>query len=171
VIGIPRPDGWFDYVRQRFLSGAMPANKWKQHIQECARVCASGGWIEIIESNGQIVGGGPACQQYNTWFAEGFKARGIDMDMALSLDELMREAGIVNVTKHTFNAPVGPWGGKAGELFFEDLRLVNGSLQPLFTNVLGVPKEEVERNGALMLEEFKSYQAYGVMHVYLGQKQ
>jgi hypothetical protein len=40
----------------------------------------------------------------------------------------------------------------------------------LFTSVFGVSKEEVERNTALMTEEFKSHQAYIEIYVYLGQK-
>jgi hypothetical protein len=171
MIGISKPDGWFDYVRQRFLVGGIPADKWKQHIQECARICTSGGWIEIIESDTQILNGGPACQQYNTWTARGFKTRGIDVNMAQNLDELMREVGIINVTKQIVNVPIGPWGGKAGELFAEDFKRISNALQPLVTSALGVPKEEVERNGALLVEEFESYQAYSPIYVYLGQKQ
>jgi hypothetical protein len=149
----------------------MPTDKWRQHIQECVRVCTSGGWVEIIEPNGQIMGGGPACQRFNTWSAEGLKARGIDLNLMHHLDELMREAGLINVTRQTVRAPIGPWGGKAGELFFEDFRLLNGSLQPSFTNTLGVPKEEVEENGALLVEEYRSCQTYMDIYVYLGQKQ
>jgi SAM-dependent methyltransferase len=169
--GIPKPDNWFDYVRHRFLVGAMPADKWKPYIQECARVCASGGWVEIVESDAQIVSGGPACQQFNAWSAQGAKLRGIDINMVHHLDELMREVGLINVTKQTFTAPIGPWGGRAGELFAEDSRLLNSSLQPAITSVFKVPKEEVEMNCTLMVEEFKTYQAYTTIHVYLGQKQ
>jgi hypothetical protein len=171
MIGIPKPDNYFDYVRHRFLIGAIPAAKWKQYIQECARVCASGGWVEIIETDGRIVNGGPACQQSSTWTAQGFKTLGIDADLMQNLDELMNEAGLTNVTKQTFTAPYGSWGGKAGELFAKDFRLGTNSLQPLFTKALGVPKEEVERNCALAMEELESHQAYMNIYVYLGQKQ
>jgi ubiquinone/menaquinone biosynthesis C-methylase UbiE len=171
MIGIPRPDNYFDYVRQRFLTGAIPTNKWMQHVRECTRVCSSGGWVELIEITGQIVDGGPACQQFNTWTDKGFKTRGIDPSMAQNLDELMREAGLIDVTKQIFAAPFGPWGGKVGELFAEDYKLANSSLQPFITSVFNVPKEEVERNGELMMEEFKSHQAYLNIYVYLGRKQ
>jgi hypothetical protein len=170
VIGIPKPDNLFDYIHHRFLIGAIPTDKWKQHIQECARVCASDGWVEIVEPNAQLFGGGPACQQFDAWFIKGFKARGIDVNIVQDLDKLMREAGLINVTKQIVTVPVGPWGGKAGEFFAEDFRLLNLSLQPLFTNALGVPKEDVEKNGALMIEEFKSCQVYIHMYIYLGQK-
>jgi hypothetical protein len=171
VIGIPRPDNYFDHVRQRLLVGAIPANKWKQHIQECARVCASGGWVEIVETDCQILDGGQACRNFSTWFTEGLKTRGVDLNMVQNLDELMREVGLINVTKQTFVGPFGSWGGRAGELFAEDFRLASSSLQPLFTNALGVPKEEAERNGTLGMEEFKSHKAYLNIYVYLGQKQ
>jgi SAM-dependent methyltransferase len=169
--GIPKPDNYFDYVHQRLLVGAIPAAKWKQHIQECARVCAPGGWVEIVESNGQSVNGGPACQQLNTWLAEASKKYGIDGNIVQDLDKFMREAGLTNVTKQTFTAPFGSWGGKAGELFAENAKMGCSAIQPLVTGALGVPKEEVEKMSALMLEEFESHQAYSHIYVYLGQKQ
>jgi hypothetical protein len=171
VIGIPRPDRWFDYVRQRFLTSAIPADKWLEHIQECVRVCASDGWVEFVETNGQIAGGGPACQNFNAWTTEGFKARGIDINLIKNLDKLMREAGLINVTKQTLTSLLGSKGGRAGELFSKDFRLLNNALQPAITRVFNVPKEDVERNATLMAEEFESYQAYSSAHVYLGQKQ
>jgi ubiquinone/menaquinone biosynthesis C-methylase UbiE len=169
--GIRKPDNYFDYVHHRFLVGAIPANQWKQYIQECVRVCASDGWVEIVETDIQIVDGGSACQQLNTWLIKGGNTRGIDIDMVQHLDELMHEAGLNNVTKQTFTAPIGPWGGKVGKLFAEDYRLVSSSIQPFVTNALHVPKEDVEKNCALMLEEFESHQAYANIYVYLGQKQ
>jgi hypothetical protein len=145
VLGIPKPNNYFDDVRQRFLAGAIPADKWKQHIQECTRVCTSGGWVEIIEANAQIADGGPACQQFNIWTTEGTKLRGIDLNMAQNLEGLMREAGLVNVTRQIFTAPFGSWGGRAGELFAEDYRLASSSIQPLVTSVFNISKEEVEK--------------------------
>jgi hypothetical protein len=152
------------------LVGAIPADKWKQYIRECARICSSDGWVEIVDTNSQIIDGGSACQQLNTWLIEGGNARGIDVNMVQNLDKLMRKAGLINVTKQVFVAPIGPWGGRVGELFSEDFRLISGAIQPLVTSALGVPKEEVERNCALMLEEFKSHQAYAHIYVYTGQK-
>jgi hypothetical protein len=83
----------------------------------------------------------------------------------------MREADLVNVTKQTFVAPIGPWGGKAGGLFAENSRAVSSAIQPLVTSVFNVSKEEVERNCTLALEEFKTHHAYIDIYVYLGQKQ
>jgi hypothetical protein len=38
VMGIPRPDSWFDYVHQRLPVGAIPKDDWQNHINECARI-------------------------------------------------------------------------------------------------------------------------------------
>jgi hypothetical protein len=171
MIGIPCPDCWFDYVRQRLLIAAVPEDKWKQHIQECVRICASGGWVEIIEMDGQIIDGGPACQQFNTWTTGMFESHGVDVNIALNLDELMHEAGLINITKQIFIAPFGFWGGRVGELFAEDYRLGSSSIQPVVAKVFDVSEEEIERNCTLMMEEFESHQAYMYVHVYLGQKQ
>jgi hypothetical protein len=169
--GIPKPDNYFDYVYQRLMVTAIPADKWEQHIQECVRVCASGGWVEIAETNGLIVDGGSACQQFNTWFTEGHKMRGIDVNKVQNLEELLRKAGLANVTKQTVTVPIGLWGKKVGVLFVENHKRATGHFQPLFTNALGVPKEEVENNCALVLKELESHQAYAKAYVYLGQKQ
>jgi hypothetical protein len=82
----------------------MPVGKWKQYIQECTRICAPGGWVEIVETNFQIVNGGPACQQLNTWSTQGAKLGGVDLNMGQNLDGFMHEAGLINVTKQTFTA-------------------------------------------------------------------
>jgi hypothetical protein len=145
VIGIPRPDGWFDYIYQRYLVGAIPKDKWKQHIQECVRVCGSDDWVEFVEMDGQVLNGGPASQKFSTWTIEGVKARGIDLNMVQDLEGLMRETGPNKITKQIFTMPIGPWGGKASELFSNGLKLASSSLQPLITAVLCVPKEEVEK--------------------------
>ena len=51
-------------------------------------------------------------------------ALGLDTTSAVyeSLDELLRDAGLVQVTRHEFTLPIGRWGGKVGELTAADVR-------------------------------------------------
>jgi hypothetical protein len=169
-IGIPKPDNWFDYVHQRLLVSAIPKDDWQNHINECVRICAPGGWVEFVESTCVFKDGGPGAQQYNTWLIQGFATRGIDMTMADRLDVLMREAGLVNVTKQSYVIPFGDWGKQVGQLFAEDHRLLIESLEPLFIDILSIPREQVEATLALIPEEFKHTQIYITLYVYLGQK-
>jgi hypothetical protein len=139
-----------------------------------SRMCSHmrpGGWIEIVETDAIIIDSGEAYQQILAWLNEGFKKRGIDIDIVNHLDELMREAGLTNVTKQTFVGPIDVWGGKAGELLNQDFKLLAGSFEPLVTNVVGVSKEEYKRVVALWEEEAKSCKPYINIHIYLGQKQ
>jgi hypothetical protein len=115
--------------------------------------------------------GGPSTQQYSKWLEEGLKARGIDIFVVEKLDVLMREAGFTNVTKQTYILPIGNWGGRVGQLLAEDVRLGTESLEPLYTDILGIPREEVESTIASALEEFKSFRTYIQLYVHLGQKQ
>jgi hypothetical protein len=169
-IGILKPDNWFDYVHQRFLVAAIPKNKWQSHINECARICAPRGWVEFVESDGILFDGGPGMQQFNTWIIQGLATRNIDMTMADQLGVLMHKAGLVNVTMQTYVVPFGDWGKQAGRLFAENYRMIINSLEPLFIDVLCIPREQFKDTLNLVLEELKHGRAYMKLQVYFGQK-
>jgi SAM-dependent methyltransferase len=169
-IGIPKPDNWFDYVPPRVLVAAIPKDEWQNHINECVRICAPGGWVEFVESTAILFDGGPGAQQFNTWLVQGLATRGVDITMVDRLDVLMREAGLVNVTTQSYVIPFGDWGKQIGLIFAEDYRLLIESLEPLFIDVLCIPREQVEATLALTLEEFKHTRAHMMLYVHLGQK-
>jgi hypothetical protein len=85
-------------------------------MNECVRICASGGWIELAELDCGFINGGPATQQFNTWLHNGFKIRDIDLSVVDRLDTFMREAGLINITKQTHITPLGKWGKMTGKL-------------------------------------------------------
>jgi hypothetical protein len=170
TIGISKPDGWFDYVHQRLLIAAIPKDAWQDHLIECARVCASGGWIELVETNAILVGGGLAAEQYNRWVRNGFLACNVDLMLADRLDVFLEEARFVNIRKIVYRFPFGCWGGRAGQLFAQDFRLLNYSLIPLFTKVFNISSEVVKANTEQAMKELEEYQAYAEFYVYVGQK-
>jgi hypothetical protein len=149
---------------------AIPKDEWQNHINECVRICAPGGWVEFVEFTGILSDGGPGMQQFNTWLTQGLATRSIDITMVERLDVFMRKAGLVNVTTQTYILPVGDWGRQVGRIFVEDYRLIVESLEPLFTDVLRIPREQFKATLALILEEFKHTQAYLKLYVHLGQK-
>jgi SAM-dependent methyltransferase len=169
-IGILKPDNWFDYIHQRLLVAAIPKDDWQNHINECVRICTPGGWVEFVEPTGIFIGGGPGIQQFNTWFIQGFATRGIDIAMVDRLDALMRKAGLVNVTTQTYIMPFGDWGKQVGLLFVEDFRLFVESIEPLFIDVLSIPREQFKVTLASTMEEFKHTRTCMKLYVHLGQK-
>jgi hypothetical protein len=152
------------------LGGHIPEQYWQKHINECVRVCTSGGWIEIVETDCISVDCGPNGHQLSVWIRETFKAQGIDIDIVSRLDELMKNAGLLNVTKQTYILPLGDWGGKAGKLFEEDLRLLIPSIQKYIADTVGVTEEEVEAVAKATMEEAAHYRSHNILYVYLGQK-
>jgi hypothetical protein len=131
-------------------------------LSECARVCASGGWIELIETNAQLVGGSSAAEQYNYWVRNSF--------LADRLDVFLEKAGFVNVEKTVYRFPVGHWGGGAGQLFAQDFRLFNCSLKPLLAKVFNISDEVVETNIENVMKELENHHTYAEFYVYVGQK-
>ncbi|RKP10543.1 S-adenosyl-L-methionine-dependent methyltransferase [Thamnocephalis sphaerospora] len=168
--GLPHADGYFDYVRHSLLVTAVPKEKWQTYVNECARICASGGWVEMVETNCKTYGGGPVWNQMGKVSAVAFQARGLSPETTEHLDELMRVAGLVDVAVKEFKIPVGSWGGRVGEMFLKNLRMGNAALAPLFASVHGMTHEEVEQLMVQGEEEVKHHQIYMLFRVYVGRK-
>ncbi|RKP05574.1 S-adenosyl-L-methionine-dependent methyltransferase [Thamnocephalis sphaerospora] len=168
--GLPYADDHFDHVRHSLLVAAIPKEKWQAHVEECARVCAPGGWLEMIEINGQIHGGGPTCEKFSKILPDALRARGLSPETADILDELMRDAGLVDVCAKEYKIPIGDWGGRAGELFFKNFCTGQIALAPLYKNAYGMTLGNVEQLLSRAEEEIKQHQVYMNLRVYLGRK-
>src|SRR5207244_184649 len=76
--GLPFPDASFDFVHQRLLYAAIPADRWQSAVNELVRVTRPGGWIELVEG-GIVQNGGPAVNMLQAWIIEACRRRGIDI--------------------------------------------------------------------------------------------
>jgi hypothetical protein len=152
------------------MIGAVPKDSWQDYLNECARVCASDGWIEVVEMSIQIAAGGPVAEQFNYWARGGFAARNVDVTLADKLDVFIKEAGFINVEKSVYQLPCGRWGGEVGQLFVEDLKLFISSLKPLFIKVFNISDEVIEADTEKLMKELEEHQAYTELYVYVGQK-
>ncbi|RKP07589.1 S-adenosyl-L-methionine-dependent methyltransferase [Thamnocephalis sphaerospora] len=168
--GLPHADGTFDYVRQCLLVTALANEKWQPHVVECARICASGGWVEMSETNCALYGGGSAWQRLNGMISKAFLSRGLNPEKTETLEELMREAGLVDITAKKYEIPVGSRGGKAGELFLTNIRMGTLALVPLYKSVFGMSQEDVEQLLAQMDEEIEQHEVHVVLRIFAGRK-
>src|SRR5579875_2433872 len=119
--GLPFEDNSFDFVHQRLLVGAIPLAAWPGVVQELARVTSPGGWIELVELSTHIsnlIPSGPTNQQLASLTGQLIALRGLDSEgIAIrSLDRYLEQAGLVNVQRHSIEAPLGEWGGRIGAL-------------------------------------------------------
>ncbi|RKP05322.1 S-adenosyl-L-methionine-dependent methyltransferase [Thamnocephalis sphaerospora] len=168
--GLSYADGYFDCVRHSLLVAAIPKEKWLPYVKECARVCASGGWVEMIEADCRGQGGGPVSEKLADMIVRALQTRGLSPDTGSKVDRLMCEAGLVDVKATHVKIPVGSWGGTAGELFAKNARMANAILIPLLANTLGISREEMEQLAQQGEEEIERYHMSMNLYVYVGRK-
>ena len=151
---LPFADNSFDFVHQRYLILAIPANRWPHVIAELLRVTRPGGWIELIET--EPPSGAPAIDQLATWGKQLIGRRGIDMAMAGQIGPLLTAGGAAQVTARTLTIPVGRPGGRIGGMMVVDymsaLTAIRGPLAALgvaseatFDEAMARGRQEFER--------------------------
>ncbi|RKP06346.1 S-adenosyl-L-methionine-dependent methyltransferase [Thamnocephalis sphaerospora] len=168
--GLLYPDAHFDYVRHSLLGAAIPKEKWRPYIKECVRLCASGGWIEMTEANGQFCGGGAACRKLGGILTGAFQAQGLSLKTTDVLDELMREAGLVEVEVRKFKLTIGTSGGIVGALLLKNFRMGCAGMAPLVESTYGMPREDLDQLVLQAEEEIEQGNSFGLLCVYIGRK-
>ncbi len=163
---LPFADNSFDFVHQRYLILAIPANRWPQVIAELLRVTRPGGWVELIET--APPNGAPAVDQVAAWGKQLVGRRGIDMAMASQIGSLLTAGGAADVSARPLTIPVGKPGGRIGSMMVVDyMTALTGVRGPLAA--LGIASEAAfDQTMARMREEFEQrafpqsvYVAYG----------
>ncbi len=170
LMGLSFPDASFDFVHQRLLVGAIPAQQWPLILQELARVTRSHGWVEVLESGTIYHNAGPATKQFQAWWQAGEKALGFNLALMPQLDQMMRHTGLMNVHMETLELPLGKWGGRAGEMLAVDLHAVFTSFRAVYVSRLGVPAGLFERTLAALPEEWERHQTRYEFYIVYRQK-
>ncbi len=165
--GLPFPDGNFDFVHQRLLFLAIPADRWEFVFHELYRVTRPGGWAEVVESDLAYEPEGPTARRVREISLAAMLKRGLDPRNSTRLVELLREVGFINVQKHTLHLPTGAWGGRIGTLVganidqgtqaFKPLLLAQGMTEDDFTQFTATMRAEREQ----LHSTWPFYIAYG----------
>ncbi|RKP11059.1 S-adenosyl-L-methionine-dependent methyltransferase [Thamnocephalis sphaerospora] len=167
----PHSTGYFDYVRHRLLVAAIPKDKWVPYVRECVRICASGGWVEMIDTNCAYQGGGAAWRRIGSMVKGALRARGLSLETVDILDTLMREAGLVDVCVEEFKVPAGRLsGGGIGELFLSGVCMATMALMPLFATTYGMSHQELDELVRKAKKEVEQHAAYLTFRAHIGRK-
>ncbi len=140
---LPFPDESFDYTHMRFMFSAMPAQKWPEVVRELVRVTIKGGWIELVEAYFPT-DGGPALEQLTAWWREIFAGRDIDMTLGNHVGEFLRAAGVVTVMQRDESLPMGPHGGRVGQIVGLEMLTGIRSGLPVVGQALGVAQQVLD---------------------------
>ncbi|HLJ81858.1 MAG TPA: methyltransferase domain-containing protein [Ktedonobacterales bacterium] len=165
--GLPFPDASFDFVHQRLLYGALPADRWQAVVNELVRVTRAGGWIELVEG-GLVQQGGSAMNTLNTLMSEASMRRGIDVTAGSRIGSFLQAAGALGVAQHSLNLPMGKHGGRIGTLVETDALSVFKGFQARMVAAGIVDEarynamlEGVRHEAATLLMVWPIYIAYG----------
>lgn len=169
--GLPFPDNTFDFVHQRLLLWAIPAQAWSPLIKEMLRVSTPGGCIEIVEGNGiTFTNTGPALSEILEGVKLLAKRRGIDPTIPARLEVYLRQQGCVNVEKQELILPIGKWGGRIGALMEKDLLALIASFRTPFTAALGYKPDKFDRLYQSVESEWNRLQTSFIFFIYTGNK-
>ncbi|HEX6819345.1 MAG TPA: class I SAM-dependent methyltransferase [Ktedonobacterales bacterium] len=139
--GLPFGDASFDFVHQRLLIAALPADQWPRVVQELRRVARTGGWVELAEGHIRVDGGGRALKALGDWAYALMGRRGIDAGIFQKLGPLLGGAGLVNVQQHIIRLPVGRKFGRLGYLMEANhFALYEGFKGPILASGLATPE-------------------------------
>jgi ubiquinone/menaquinone biosynthesis C-methylase UbiE len=100
------PSGIFDMVMARANSAYIPVSQWPAVIAQMARVCATGGWVELRDF-GLVRSPHPALNELTVKFANLAAARGIYPGAGPYLADFLRAAGLRNVRAQQVNVRSG----------------------------------------------------------------
>jgi ubiquinone/menaquinone biosynthesis C-methylase UbiE len=136
--GLPFAPQSFEYVHQRLLVFALPAERWLSEVQELVKVTVPGGWVELVEVDIAFEQMGPASTQLATWINEASHRKGIDPSMSRRTQTLLEGAGLTNIVYQQIPNPVGSWGGRIGTMTAIGVQAVNKAMRQQVLSQLGV---------------------------------
>ncbi|CAG8733411.1 525_t:CDS:2, partial [Cetraspora pellucida] len=143
---IPFEDNTFDFVFQRFMSGAFTEENWSYAISEISRVLKPGGFLELMEPS-RLYDIGPITQRL--WEAQITfrKQRGLDTNMPETLEKyLQNQDQLENIKKEVKQIR---HGAKFNDIQLDKLGINNlislmAGLKSFTTKILKVSDDEYD---------------------------
>jgi len=162
--GLPFETGTFEYTHMRCMVLAIPAPFWPFVIGELVRVTAPGGWIELFDGGQGCERVGPYMQQMLIWGQLVLEQKGFDLRLIEQLGEMLRQAGVGNVSEQHFTLPLGTWAGRVGALMGKDLLAIFEAFKAPLCSALSLPPEQVD---AVLQELPQEWNAYHTSYTYI----
>jgi len=145
---LPLEENSIDFAYMRFLGLGIPNSQFPVVLANIFKVLKPGGWIELVDFNGEETykGEGEVGLTYWNALLAYLATRGFDDGVVKKLDLKLQDVGFVNIDGMTIRIPVGSWGGKIGMVFQEDVEGAYAGLKPVLQERLGFSSEEYDEN-------------------------
>lgn len=174
------PDGWFDIVNARFISGFMRKEDWPKVVKELVRITRPGGVIRLTECDDSGITNSPALEKLQTLglraaylagmtFYPNPEARNTGITPMLGL--FLHDAGCQNIQEkvHILNYSAG---SKAHASNYENFRTAAKLFQPFLLKLGMATQEELDKLYEQMLVEMiqKDFRAHWFIVSVWGEK-
>ncbi|KAF9210310.1 hypothetical protein BGZ59_009611 [Podila verticillata] len=166
---LPFPNEQFDFVYQRRQSVVLMSTEWQRTILELFRILKRGGWVQIVEPDLFLRGGGELCQLAGEYCVGIFEAMGRNPNVIHEMPHLLEAAGFVNISVKVFSIPLG-WGGVVGQAMLVNQKGFVNELEPIYVRQGHGDSDEYRELTKSIFEEAVEQKAYINYHVVVGQK-
>ncbi|KAK0451637.1 hypothetical protein EV421DRAFT_1898576 [Armillaria borealis] len=130
------PGEWansYSLINQRVLYAALTESQWDCALVETHRVLAPGGWVQLIEGSEIPPHTGPYSERIGKILAKLYGHKGLVIDVAKRLPDMLTREGFINVHSETRALPVGAWAGTDGTELRDNLATVYSAMRgPIF---------------------------------------
>ncbi|KAG0256019.1 hypothetical protein DFQ27_005963 [Actinomortierella ambigua] len=166
---LPFHNDHFDYVFQRRQSVVLLTTEWQRTILELFRVLKKGGWVEIIEPDLCLRGGGELCQLAGEYCIGLFESLGRHPNVIHEMPILLAAAGFVNVQVKVWSMPLG-WGGPVGKAMLRNQQLFVNEMEPMYVRQGHGDSREYHELTEQIFHEAVDRRAYINYHSIIAQK-
>ncbi|CAG8569918.1 2531_t:CDS:2 [Ambispora gerdemannii] len=115
--GSPFEDSYFDFAHQKFMTASFTEKQWEQKvIPEFLRIVKSDGWIEMVETDNNMVSNGKATQRIANAIKKLYKEKGLNYQMGESLPNLLKNTdSFSEIRNEKKSITFGRKGGSIGQ--------------------------------------------------------
>lgn len=163
---LPYSDSTFDFVHMRFFTGALKKDEWAVAAAEVYRVVKQGGWVQLVEPDGELRSLIATSELLADWNERGMRGaltkRGGDPLAGNHLDDLLRQSGFTSVEKHIRSAPMYRREGneELGELMQHDYVDLIKTLAPVLCVSWDITPDEMVQWGQRVVNECTRLEAF-----------
>ncbi|KAI8052980.1 hypothetical protein BDF22DRAFT_743656 [Syncephalis plumigaleata] len=124
----------FDFVHRRFLHPLLSDSRWSSIVPEMFQVCRPGGMVELSYIGLEFINerNDSEAVQFKEFLNSLLCKANLLHSGELKLDQLLMQAGFVNVKRELHYVPCGEWGDLTG-------RLLEGVLRDAFSTMTEFP--------------------------------
>ncbi|KAI9273884.1 hypothetical protein EDC94DRAFT_111997 [Helicostylum pulchrum] len=168
---LPFQDNQFDFVKQQLVTASFTVADWKRVMEELVRVTKPGGFIQLVEIDYNSFNLGPKGRKWETELLETVRLkRQMEPRMARHLPDLLKKAGLIDVSAKLVSIPLGSWGLDLGSLWKHNMEMFAESTSPLLSKLVGISDAEYRSRWRDLLQEVQGKRAFSNIHAAWGIK-